>query len=163
MGFGQVACFTQTYSRRHVSGGGEGSHHTPPPFASLLREDDGGRGGQAKDTAEAERPYSSSVAFRRPQGGIENISRGPSFGDFVTVRTEASMQDVTVARLQKKYRLPSFPFFKCNVLRESLSVDSQNIPSAKLKRRGSWVISMVAPHPSGYSRHSAKRMLGGGG
>ncbi len=31
---------------------------------------------------------------------MENISRGPTFGDFVTIRTEASMQDVTVARLQ---------------------------------------------------------------
>ncbi len=31
---------------------------------------------------------------------MENISRGPAFGDFVTIRTEASTQDVTVARLQ---------------------------------------------------------------
>jgi hypothetical protein len=31
---------------------------------------------------------------------MENISRGPTFGDFDTIRTEASMQDVTVARLQ---------------------------------------------------------------
>jgi hypothetical protein len=31
---------------------------------------------------------------------MENISRVPTFGDFVTIRTEASMQDVTVARLQ---------------------------------------------------------------
>ncbi len=31
---------------------------------------------------------------------METISRGPTFGDFVTIRTEASMQDVTVARLQ---------------------------------------------------------------
>jgi hypothetical protein len=30
---------------------------------------------------------------------MENISRGPTFGDFVTIRTEASMQDITVARL----------------------------------------------------------------
>jgi hypothetical protein len=30
----------------------------------------------------------------------ENISRGPTFVDFVTIRTEASMLDVTVARLQ---------------------------------------------------------------
>jgi hypothetical protein len=32
----------------------------------------------------------------------ENINRGPSrtFGDFVTIRTERSMQDITVARLQ---------------------------------------------------------------
>ncbi len=31
---------------------------------------------------------------------MENIGRDPTFGDFVTIRTEASMQDVTVARLQ---------------------------------------------------------------
>ncbi len=55
---------------------------------------------------------------------MENISRGPTFKDFVTIRTEASMQDVTVARLQSK-RLPSPPSFIYNLLRESLSVDSQ--------------------------------------
>ncbi len=32
-------------------------------------------------------------------GEMENISRVPTFGDFVTIRTVASMQDVTVARL----------------------------------------------------------------
>jgi len=32
--------------------------------------------------------------------------------------------------------------YKCNELRESRSVDSQNIPCATLKRRGSWVISI---------------------
>jgi hypothetical protein len=54
------------------------------------------------------------------------------------------MQDVTVSRLYRvqDYRLPSPPSFKCNVLPESLSVDSQNIPCAILKRRGSWVISI---------------------
>jgi hypothetical protein len=54
------------------------------------------------------------------------------------------MQDVIVARLQstRVCRLPSSPSFKCNVLRESLSVDSQIIPCATLKRRGSWVISV---------------------
>jgi hypothetical protein len=31
---------------------------------------------------------------------MENISRGPTFGDFVTILTEGSIQDVTVARLQ---------------------------------------------------------------
>jgi hypothetical protein len=61
---------------------------------------------------------------------MENISRGPTFGDFVTIHTEVSMQDITVARLQS------------TVLRESLSVDSQNIPCATLKGRGSWVISV---------------------
>ncbi len=36
-----------------------------------------------------------------------------------------------------------FTSFKCNELRESLSVvDSQNIPCATLKRRGSWIISV---------------------
>ncbi len=68
---------------------------------------------------------------------MKNISRGPTFRDFVTIRTE----DVTVARLQE-YRLPSPLFFKCNVLRESIFVDSQNVPCATRKRRGSWVISI---------------------
>jgi hypothetical protein len=31
---------------------------------------------------------------------MEHISRGPTFGDFVTIRTEGSTQDVSVARLQ---------------------------------------------------------------
>ncbi len=78
------------------------------------------------------------VAFRE----MENISRGSTFGDFVTIRTEGSMEDVTVARLQStRVQTPLSPSFKCNVLRESLSVDSQNIPGAALKRMGSWVIS----------------------
>jgi hypothetical protein len=42
----------------------------------------------------------------------------------------------------QEYRLPSPPSFKCNVLRESLFVDSQNIPCATLNRKGSWVISV---------------------
>jgi hypothetical protein len=37
---------------------------------------------------------------------------------------------------------PPPPPFKCDVLRESLSVDSQNVPCATLKRRGSWVTSV---------------------
>jgi hypothetical protein len=52
------------------------------------------------------------------------------------------MQDNTVARLPstgQEYRLPSPPSIKCNVLRESLSEDSQNIPCATLKRRGLWL------------------------
>ncbi len=31
---------------------------------------------------------------------MENLSRGPTFFDFVTIRTDASMQDITVARLK---------------------------------------------------------------
>jgi hypothetical protein len=81
----------------------------------------------------------SYLVLDRPRE-MENISRGPTFGDFVTILTEVSMQDNTVARLQE-YRLPSPPSMKCSVLRESLSVDSQNIPCGTLKRRGSWVIS----------------------
>jgi hypothetical protein len=37
---------------------------------------------------------------------LENISRGPTFGDFVTIRTEASMLNITVARLQST-RVPT--------------------------------------------------------
>jgi hypothetical protein len=78
---------------------------------------------------------------------MQNIRRGPSHlrgGDFVTIHTEALMQDITVARLLQvqEYTLFSTPSFKCNVLRESLSVDSRNIPCATPKRRGSWVISV---------------------
>jgi hypothetical protein len=54
-----------------------------------------------------------------------NISRGPTFGDFVTIRTEASMQDVTGKTTEYKSTYSaSPPSFKCNVLREGLSVDS---------------------------------------
>ncbi len=57
---------------------------------------------------------------------MENISRGPTFGDFVTVPTEGSMQDVTVASLPStRVQTLLSPLFKCNVLRESLSVDSK--------------------------------------
>jgi hypothetical protein len=65
---------------------------------------------------------------------MENISRGSGFGDFVTIRTEVSMQDVTVARLHStRVQTPLSPPFKCIVLRESLSVDSQSILRATLK------------------------------
>jgi hypothetical protein len=35
---------------------------------------------------------------------MQNISRGPTFADFVTtgIRIEASMQDITVASLQQR-------------------------------------------------------------
>ncbi len=65
----------------------------------------------------------SSKEFYRE---MKNISRGPTFEGFFIFLTETSMADVTVARLQsKEYGLPSPPSFKCNVLRKSLSVDSQ--------------------------------------
>ncbi len=83
---------------------------------------------------------------------MENISRGPTFafGAFVTILTEGSMQNNTVARLQStRVKTPfSPPYIKCNALRESLSVDSQNIPCATLKRWGvvgNLYISL--PHP----------------
>ncbi len=53
-------------------------------------------------------------------------------------RRTSQLQDYRV----QEYRLPAPPSFKSNVLRESLSVDSQNIPCLTLKRRGSWVISV---------------------
>jgi hypothetical protein len=44
---------------------------------------------------------------------MENISRGRTFGDFVTIRTERSMQDVSVARLQstRVQKTPISPLF----------------------------------------------------
>ncbi len=67
----------------------------------------------------------------------------PTFVDFVTILTEASMHHAGRHSCKiKEYRLPSPPSFKCNVLRESLSVDSQNIYCTTVKRRDSWVISV---------------------
>ncbi len=41
---------------------------------------------------------------------MKNKSRGPTFGDFVTISTEVSMQDITVARLQStREHTPLFP------------------------------------------------------
>jgi hypothetical protein len=81
---------------------------------------------------------------------MENISRGPTFGDFVTIRTEASMQDVTVVGLQStRVQTPLSPFFKCNVLRESLSQHGQNFPCATLKRErvvSYLYISLITPY-----------------
>jgi hypothetical protein len=59
---------------------------------------------------------------------MENISTGSTFGDFVTILTERSMQDNTFAKTtEQDYRPPLSPLyvmFKCNVpipvLRESL-------------------------------------------
>jgi hypothetical protein len=74
---------------------------------------------------------------------MKNMSRVLTFGDFVTFRTKASMQDIKVAiLLSTRGQTPYPPSFECNVLRESLSVDSQSIPCATLKRSGSWVISV---------------------
>jgi hypothetical protein len=51
---------------------------------------------------------------------MENIRRGPTFGDFATIVTEGSMQDNMVAKLQStRVQSPLSPL-KCNVLRESL-------------------------------------------
>ncbi len=45
-----------------------------------------------------------------------------TFGDFVTIHTQGSMQDNTVARLlSTRVQTSLSPFIKCNVLRESLS------------------------------------------
>jgi hypothetical protein len=53
-----------------------------------------------------------------------NIIRDPTFGNFVTILTEGSMQDNTAARLQgTRVQTPLSPSIKYNVLRESLSED----------------------------------------
>jgi hypothetical protein len=80
-------------------------------------------------------------------GSTDPIESGSNPDPQPCDRTEASMQDVTVARL-RVYKstdsLPSPPSFRCNVLRESLSVDSQNIPCATLKGVvGNLCISLV--------------------
>ncbi len=57
---------------------------------------------------------------------LQYLDRGVDAGRHGCKTTEYRIQD---------YRLPSLPSIKCNVLRESLSEDSQNIHCATLKRR----------------------------
>ncbi len=88
---------------------------------------------------------------------MENISRGPTLGNFVTILTEGSIQNNTVPRLQStrvrtvltllsppaSSKVKAWSMSKSNVLSESLSEDSQNIPCATLKSGGpTWVISI---------------------
>jgi hypothetical protein len=82
-----------------------------------------------------------SITLKQRDG---EYSRGPTFGDFVTILTEGSMQNNKVARLYRvqEYRLFSPHSSKCNVLLKNLSENSQNIPYATLKRRGFWLISV---------------------
>jgi hypothetical protein len=60
------------------------------------------------------------------------------------------MKDVTIARLQSTEYLqtpsPPPPSIKYDVLRESLSEDSQKIPCATLKKKGVVGISLVLPN-----------------
>ncbi len=73
---------------------------------------------------------------------MENISRGSTFGDFVSILANGIDTDQHGCKTTE-YKSTDYPLPPLvNVLRESLSEDSQNIPCATLKRRGSWVISV---------------------
>jgi hypothetical protein len=62
------------------------------------------------------------------------VKERSTFGDFVTIRTEESVQDNTFACKTTKH--------KSHVLRESLSEDRQNVACATLKRMRLWEISI---------------------
>jgi hypothetical protein len=89
---------------------------------------------------------------------MENISRGPTFGDFVTIRTEGvdAGCHVTVARLQsaRVHRLPSPPSFKCNVLRESLSVECGQSKYSLHNTKEKGVVGNLWIHPISYHSFS---------
>jgi hypothetical protein len=70
-------------------------------------------------------------------GEMENIS-GPSGILLLSSRVDAGQHCCKTT----EYRSTDAPSSKCNVLRESLSEDSQNIHCATFKRRVSWVISI---------------------
>ncbi len=145
--------FPVTQSKERLRDKKGGSEHWP----DSRRKNGGGGGNYSNDSIKSMAFFTSSY----PMGVLgwpremENISRGPTFGDFVTIRTEASMQDVTVAR-QQSTRVQTPPSFKCNVLRESLSVDSQNIPSATLK---SWDLGHAPLAPAGYAWFNSWRQM----
>jgi hypothetical protein len=102
------------------------------------------------------RPYGTPVLFTvitRETRDMGNLSRDPTFGNFITMCTEASMQDITVARLQStRVQTPLSPPL-LNVMycvRVSLCGQS-NISCATLKRRGVVVgnlcISLLITNP----------------
>jgi hypothetical protein len=73
---------------------------------------------------------------------MENISGGPTFGDFVTIRTERSMQGRHGCKTPEYKSLDSHlpPLLNgMYVLHESLSVDSQKnfFPTTRLFARDS--------------------------
>jgi hypothetical protein len=79
---------------------------------------------------------------------MENFSRGPTFGGFVTIRIEGSMQGTS--QLQdyrvQEFRLSSPPSFKCNVLRQSLAVDQSKYSLRNTKEKevvGNLYVSLV--------------------
>ncbi len=73
---------------------------------------------------------------------MENISRGlpGGFCHYPHRGVDARQHGCKTAEYGTKVQTPSSPCIKCNVLRESLSEDSQNIPWETLKRRGSWLV-----------------------
>jgi hypothetical protein len=88
---------------------------------------------------------------------MENISRGPTFRDFVTILTEAPMQDVMVARLQST-RVQTPP-----LLNEMYCVRSQNIPCAtpvfRIRiHRVHMFLGLMDPDPSIIKKNSKKNL-----
>jgi hypothetical protein len=124
-----------------MTGGGKGP---PGPSTTAVAPAAGGaphvRQVQTQSDSEQLRIVSVMLPVLRE---MENISRGSTFGDFVTIRTGGSMQNVTVVRLQStRVQTLLSLLFKNVMYCVSLSVDSQNIPCATLKRKESWVISI---------------------
>jgi hypothetical protein len=128
---------SQTFYVKTLQGGGEGGAGGPVPG-------DGEQHQQQLRPSAVRQPAQSSADTSGHHREMENISiEVPPSG---ILSPSAQRRRCRTSQLQdyrlQEYRLPSPPSFKCNVLRESLSVDSQNIPCATLKRRGSWVISV---------------------
>ncbi len=112
---------------------------TPPPWAATLLP-----GGLRPSAAQCLATRGSPAPSRLPPDPLSLpperwISGGPTFGVFCHYSHRG---DVTVAIRYYRVQVLSPPSFKCDVLRESRSVDRQNIPFATLKRRVSWVISV---------------------
>ncbi len=76
---------------------------------------------------------------------MQNISRRGLPSGILSLSSQKGQCRTLRLQDYKEYKStesPLPPSIKCNVLRESLSEDSQNIPCATLESRGSWVISV---------------------
>jgi hypothetical protein len=72
----------------HAAPPGQSAQSARQPFYTHSRTEKGGEG----------RKRNTALKYLVMSREMENISRGSTFGDFVTVLTERSMQDVKVER-----------------------------------------------------------------
>jgi hypothetical protein len=88
----------------------KGTTTISPTLPQSMPGMEGWTGGGGREPQSSHQPYHNQCQVSHTE--MEYISRGRTFGYFVTIRTEASMLDITVARLQStRVQTPFSPLF----------------------------------------------------